>query len=371
MSAAQPVPLSVLDLATVSEGGTSAQALADTTELARAADRLGYERFWVAEHHNIDTVASTSPAVLIAHLAAHTKRIKLGSGGVMLPNHSPAVIAEQFAMLEALHPGRIDLGVGRAPGSDPGTAAAVRNKLSSAAAIRGPAEDGTAADPWQVDDFPSHLLDLMAYLGDVRMTDGPPLEFRATPQATSMPPVMLLGSSGYSAQLAGYLGLPFAFAHHFDGGGVLGALDLYRERFQPSVVLHEPYVMVSAGLVIAADSETARYHAAPSLLRRWGIRTGRFWPLLHPDEAMTHPEWQRAATMPTNAIAGDPDEAVEALEALAAATGADELMVHTSTFGLAERIASLELLAAAWSQRTSSGAAADAAGTAAAPAGTP
>lgn len=370
MSAAQPVPLSVLDLATVSEGRTSAQALAETTELARAADRLGYERFWVAEHHNIGTVASTSPAVLIAHLAAHTQQIKLGSGGVMLPNHSPAVIAEQFAMLEALHPGRIDLGVGRAPGSDPGTAAAVRNKLSSAAAVRGPAEDGSVPDPWQVDDFPSHLLDLMAYLGDVRMTDRPPLEFRATPQATSMPPVLLLGSSGYSAQLAGYLGLPFSFAHHFDGGGVLGAVDLYRERFQPSLVLDEPHVMVSAGLVTAADSETARYHAAPSLLRRWGIRTGRFWPLLHPDEAMTHPEWQRAATMPTNAIVGDPGESLDALEALAAATGADELMVHTSTFGLAERIASLELLADAWSLRTSSSAA-DAAGTRAAPAGAP
>ncbi|MYD33572.1 MAG: LLM class flavin-dependent oxidoreductase [Acidimicrobiales bacterium] len=350
----------MLDLATVSEGGTSAQALADTTELARAADRLGYERFWVAEHHNIDTVASTSPAVLIAHLAAHTKRIKLGSGGVMLPNHSPAVIAEQFAMLEALHPGRIDLGVGRAPGSD----------RISAAAVRGPAEDGSVPDPWQVDDFPSHLLDLMAYLGDGRMTDGPPLEFLATPQATSMPPVLLLGSSGYSAQLAGYLGLPFAFAHHFDGGGVLGAVDLYRQRFQPSMVLDEPYVMVSAGLVTAADSETARYHAAPSLLRRLGIRTGRFWPLLPPDEAMAHPEWQHAAAMPTNAIVGDPDEAVAGLEALAVATGAHELMVHTSTYGLAERITSLELLADAWSQRTSNGAA-DAAGTAAAPAGTP
>ena len=345
MTTQQAVPLSVLDLATVSEGGTSAQALAETTELAQAADRLGYERFWVAEHHNIDTVASTSPAVLIAHLAAHTEHIKLGSGGVMLPNHSPAVIAEQFAMLEALHPGRIDLGVGRAPGSDRGTAAAVR----------GPAEDGSVPDPWQVDDFPSHLIDLMAYLGDVRTTEGPPMEFRATPKATSAPAVLLLGSSGYSAQLAGYLGLPFAFAHHFDGGGVLGALDLYRERFQPSVVLDEPYVMVSAGLVTAADSETARYHAAPSLLRRWGIRTGRFWPLLHPDEAMTHPEWQRAATMPTNAIVGDPGESVEALEALAAATGADELMVHTSTFGLAERIASLELLADAWGRRFSNG----------------
>ena len=340
------MPLSVLDLATVTEGGTSAQALAETTELARAADRLGYERFWVAEHHNIDTVASTSPAVLIAHLAAHTERIKLGSGGVMLPNHSPAVVAEQFAMLEALHPGRVDLGVGRAPGSDRITAAAVRGSAED-----GPSPDGAAPDPWQVDDFPSHLIDLMAYLGDVRTTEGPWIDFRATPKATSAPPVLLLGSSGYSAQLAGYLGLPFAFAHHFDGGGVLGALDLYRQRFQPSPVLDEPFVIVSVGLVTAADAATAQYHAAPSLLRRWGIRTGRFWPLLPPDEAMLHPEWERAATMPTNAIVGDPQEAAASLAELAAATGADELMVHTSTFGLPERITSLELLADAWEER--------------------
>lgn len=356
MSVAHALPLSALDLATVSDGSTSAQTLADTTEFARAADRLGYERFWVAEHHNIDTVASTSPAVLIAHLAAHTERIKLGSGGVMLPNHSPAVIAEQFAMLEALHPGRIDLGVGRAPGSDRITAAAVRQSITTAASEPGSAEDGplrrgTVPDPWQVDDFPSHLIDLMAYLGDVRTTEGPWADFRATPQATSAPPVMLLGSSGYSAQLAGYLGLPFAFAHHFDGGGVLGALDLYRQRFEPSPVLDEPYVMVSVGLITAADTETARYHAAPSLLRRLGIRTGQFWPMMPPDEAMSHPQWHRAATMPTNAIVGDPREVTAALDALADATGADELMIYTSTFGLSERIESLELLADEWQRR--------------------
>ena len=330
----------------MSDGATSAQALAETTELARVADRLGYERFWVAEHHNMDTVASTSPAVLMAHLAAHTERIKLGSGGVMLPNHSPAVIAEQFAMLEALHPGRIDLGVGRAPGSDRITAVAVRG-VSPDGENRG----GGVPDPWQVDDFPSHLIDLMAYLGDVRAPDGPWIDFRATPKAQSAPNVVLLGSSGYSAQLAGYLGLPFAFAHHFDGGGVLGAVDLYRQQFQPSAVLDAPHVMVSAGVITAADTETARHLAAPALLRRWGIRTGRFWPLLAPDEAIAHPEWERAASTLTNAIVGDPDEAAAGLEELARATGAAELMVHTSTFALPERITSLELLAAAWERR--------------------
>lgn len=346
MTESSPLPLSVLDLAAVTQGATSAQALAETTELARAADRLGFERFWVAEHHNMDTVASTSPAVLIAHLAAHTERIKLGSGGVMLPNHSPAVIAEQFAMLEALHPGRIDLGVGRAPGSDRITAVAVRG-------MPGPGEAGGAVpDPWQVDDFPSHLIDLMAYLGDVRATEGPWIDFRATPKAETAPDVVLLGSSGYSAQLAGYLGLPFAFAHHFDGAGVVGAVDLYRQRFQPSSILDEPHVIVSAGVITAHDHASARHLGAPALLRRWGIRTGRFWPLLTPDEAMAHPEWSQAAAMPTNAIIGDPDEAAEGLADLGERTGAAELMVHTSTHGLDERIVSLELLSQAWQRRS-------------------
>ena len=352
MSSGHPIPLSALDLATVSDGATSTQALAETTELARVADRLGYLRFWVAEHHNMDTVASTSPAVLMAHLAANTARIKLGSGGVMLPNHSPAVIAEQFAMLEALHPGRIDLGVGRAPGSDRITAVAVRGISPD-----GEGQGGGVPDPWQVDEFPSHLIDLMAYLGDVRAPDGPWIDFRATPKAQSAPEVILLGSSGYSAQLAGYLGLPFAFAHHFDGGGVLGAVDLYRQRFQPSAVLDEPHVIVSAGVITAGDTATARRLAAPALLRRWGIRTGRFWPLLSPEEAMAHPEWERAASTPTNAIVGDPDEAATGLEQLARATGAAELMVHTSTFALPERINSLEVLAAEWERRSARSAA--------------
>jgi luciferase family oxidoreductase group 1 len=355
MTAEQPLPLGVLDLATVSHGATSSQALAETTELAQAADRLGYRRFWVAEHHNMDTVASTSPAVLMAHLAAQTTQIKLGSGGVMLPNHSPAVIAEQFAMLEALHPGRIDLGIGRAPGSDPGTAAAVRQRSSSAAAVRpggSPASDGGAvADPWQVDDFPSNLIDLMGYLGDVRTTEGPWADFAATPSAESMPQVVLLGSSGYSAQLAGYLGLPFAFANHFGGGGTVAAVDLYRQRFQPSAVLDAPYVIVSVAAVVAADAQHARYLSAPGRLRRWGIRTGRFWPLYSPEEAQAHPEWERAAAMPSNSVVGDPDDAVAGLEELAAESGAAELMVHATTYGLPERIETLELTMQAWQRR--------------------
>ena len=194
------LPLSVLDLATVASDASSAQALTEATTTAQMAEQLGYKRFWVAEHHNMNTVASTSPAVLMAHIAASTSKIKVGSGGVMLPNHAPLVIAEQFALLEALHPGRIDLGIGRAPGSDRETMIAVRG---SAAAM-------------SVEDFPRDLVDVLGLLGDVRSDEGLWKKFAATPLAVSSPDVLLLGSSGYSAQLAGILGLPFAFANHFD-----------------------------------------------------------------------------------------------------------------------------------------------------------
>ena len=219
MAARHSIPLSVLDLSILNEGATSADALADTTTLARRADELGYRRFWVAEHHNMPSVACTSPPVLIAHLAASTRRMIIGSGGVMLPNHAPLVVAEQFAMLEALHPGRIDLGIGRAPGTYQQTALALRRDPEALGA----------------EDFPVHLLDLMALLGDRREVEwaGMPnradfaARFRATPVALSSPTIHLLGSSGYSAQLAGLLGLPFAFAHHFDMGGTLQAAELY------------------------------------------------------------------------------------------------------------------------------------------------
>ena len=232
---------SVLDLAVVSDGKSSADALAATTELAQRAEALGYHRFWVAEHHNMALVASTSPAVLIAHVAASTTRIKVGSGGVMLPNHPPLVVAEQFAMLEALHPGRIDLGIGRAPGTDPATAAALRRSPEALGA----------------EDFPRDLLDLMGLLGDRRIEHGAWTRFRATPVATSQPEIVLLGSSGYSAQVAGQLGLAFAFAHHFDVPGTLEAISWYRDSFRPSSVLTEPYTIVTAS-VLAADDATDR-----------------------------------------------------------------------------------------------------------------
>ncbi|MDF2733097.1 MAG: putative Monooxygenase [Desertimonas sp.] len=327
---------SVLDLAVVADGSTSASALSDTTALATRADELGFDRFWVAEHHNFPTIASTSPPVLMAHLAASTSRIRIGSGGVMLPNHPALVVAEQFALLEALHPGRIDLGIGRAPGTDPATAAALR---------RSPAGLGA-------EDFPNELIDLMGMLGDRRRDHGAWDRFRATPESTSTPEIVLLGSSEYSAQLAGLLGLRYAFAHHFDVGTAISTLDavaIYRSSFRPSAVLDEPYMIVTAGVLAAETVERAEYLAGPARLAMLSLRTGRRMQLLAPDEAAAHPDMAVAATMPSNRIVGDAELVAERLSELAERTGADEVMISTMTHGLAERLATLEIVADVWS----------------------
>ena len=278
------------------------------------------------------SVACTSPTVLIAHLAALTQRIRVGSGGVMLPNHAPLVVAEQFAMLEALHPHRIDVGVGRAPGTDQSTAAALR---------RSP--DGLGAE-----DFPHELIDLMGLLGDARTDRGMWNSFRATPAATSSPEVFLLGSSGYSAQLAGHLGLPFGFAHHFDMGGTLQAAQLYRDTFRPSAVLDEPHLIVTANVLAAATKEEADWHAGPSRLMMLTRRTGRFMPLPSPADAAAHPDMAAARRMPSTRIVGDVAEVVERLGELATETAADELMVTSVAYDLDARLANLELLADGW-----------------------
>jgi luciferase family oxidoreductase group 1 len=332
MTESEVLPLSVLDLATVGTGQSTSDALSATGELARAADRLGYTRFWVAEHHNMPAVASTSPPVLIAHLAAMTERIHVGSGGVMLPNHAPLVVAEQFALLEALHPGRIDLGIGRAPGTDQQTALALRRDPAALSA----------------EDFPQHLLDLLGLFGDERVEGGLAERFTATPAAQSAPAVMLLGSSGFSAQLAGALGLPFAFAHHFGGPHTLEAVQLYRDSFRPSPVLERPYAIVTANVLTADSAEEASRLALPGKIMRLAIRTNRLRPLPNPDEAAVDPDRAAAEAMPSNAIVGTPDDAVAALRDLAGRTGADELMISASTHGVRERVHSLELLAAAW-----------------------
>ena len=326
------VPLSVLDLALVNAGESSADGLANTTMLAQRAEALGYTRFWVAEHHNMPFVASTTPSVLIAHLAAKTSTIHVGSGGVMLPNHPPLVVAEQFALLEALHPGRIDLGIGRAPGTDPGTAAALRRTPAGLA----------------VEEFPQHLLDLMGLLGDPRSASGMWDRFAATPAPTTAPTVVLLGSSDYSAQLAGRLGLPFAFANHFDTGGTLLALDQYRRNFQPSEVLDEPYAIVTANVLVAATTDEAAFLSAPGQLMTYGIRSGRFIPLMPPHEAAQHPELPAAKRVPSNRVVGAPDSVVAQLEELVRKTEANEIMVSTFAYAVEERVRSLELLSQAW-----------------------
>lgn len=319
----------------VPDGQTSTEALLATTELAVRAEALGYHRIWVAEHHNMETVASTSPAVLMAHLAANTTRIRVGSGGVMLPNHAPLVVAEQFALLESIHPGRIDLGVGRAPGTDRATALALR---------------GTA-DNRDAEDFPRHLIDVMGMLGDRRTEQGLWDRFRATPRLESSPSVILLGSSGFSAQLAGILGLPFAFAHHFDMGGTVEAVAIYRENFEPSALLDEPYTIVTASTIAADSADEANWLSGPGRLRRFGMRRGQLIPLLSPQDAADHPAFEQAAAMASSSLLGTGPEVADGLAALAERTEASELMLHTGTHGLDERIKSLELIANAWEAR--------------------
>ena len=324
------IPLSVLDLSVVRDAGTSGEALRDTTELARAADRLGFTRFWVAEHHNMATVASTSPSVLIAHLAASTERIRVGSGGVMLPNHAPLAIAEQFGLLEALHPGRIDLGIGRAPGTDPMTASAFGR-----------------APQRSVEQFPQDLIEVMGMLGDRRREDGMWTRFRATPVPTSSPLIALLGSSGFSAQLAGMLGLPFAYAHHFDTGATDVATQLYRDHFSPSPVLDEPYLIVGVGALAAETDIEAERIGLPGRILRLGIRTNRRHPLVTPEAAADHPDADAARRMPTDQLIGSAERVAEGLRALQTRTQASELMLTAATYEVAHRVRSLELIGAA------------------------
>ena len=331
MDAARP-PLSVLDLAVVNEGGTSAEALAAMTVLAQRADALGYHRFWVAEHHNMPLVASTTPPVLMAHLAAQTTTIRIGSGGIMLPNHAPLVVAEHVAALEALHPGRIDLGLGRAPGTNQETALALRRSVNLLGA----------------EDFPRDVIDLMGLLGDVRGEGGLWETFAATPAATSTPQILLLGSSDFSARLAARLGLRFVFAHHFDQGGALEALELYRDGFRPSPALDAPHVIVTANVLVAETDEEADHQAGPGRLMAYRIRSGRFAPLLSPEAAAAERDMFMARNVPTNRIVGGPATALHQLDRLLTRTGADELMVTTVAHDLDTRLRSLELLAGAW-----------------------
>jgi luciferase family oxidoreductase group 1 len=327
------VPLSVLDLATVREGHTSADALHGTTEVARTADDLGYARFWVAEHHNMPAVASTSPSVLIAHLAAKTNRIKVGSGGVMLPNHMPFVVAEQFALLEALHPGRIDLGIGRAPGTDQTTAAALRG----------------VSPQLTVEQFPDHLGLVLALLGDERIAPERIARLRATPAPATFPQVWMLGSSTYGAQVAAALGLPFCYAYHFaTSSDVDAALELYRSGFVASPQLAEPHVMVSASVIAAETTEEALFLAGPSRIMALSLRSGRLEPIVSPETAAARGV-SDLDKLPGTQYAGTTDEVVAGLAALVERTGADELILAGTVYDPATRQETLARLAKAWS----------------------
>jgi luciferase family oxidoreductase group 1 len=323
------VPLSVLDLSPVAAGTTSGQALRQTTELARRAEELGYQRFWVAEHHNMPAIASSAPAVLIAHLASATGTIRVGSGGVMLPNHAPLVVAEQFGTLEALHPGRIDLGIGRAPGTDQLTALALRRTMAGLSA----------------EDFPQELIDLI----ELFTGEDPEARITAMPGRGDMPAIWLLGSSGFSAQLAGMMGLPFSFAHHFSAVNTVPALALYRQHFRPSRWLQRPHAMVAVSAICADTDERAQWLAGPAALSFLQLRAGTPQALASPEEAAAYPytEFERVFVRQRSdgQAVGSPETVRRDLAGLLERTGADELMLTALVYDIEDRIHSLELIA--------------------------
>jgi luciferase family oxidoreductase group 1 len=338
--------LSVLDLVPVRTGQTSRGAVAASMQLARAADRLGYERYWFAEHHNMPAVASTTPPVLIAAAASVTERIRMGSGGVMLPNHAPLVVAEQFAALEAIAPGRIDLGIGRAPGSDPVITQLLR--------ISGPTAD--------VDRFPDHIADIMSLLSpegaNLRLTSGREYAIAATPAATEVPTVWLLGSSDYSAKLAAELGLPYVFANHFAGEGLERALELYRTEYRPSEQHPVPVTFLTVNASVAPTDDEASDRALPQLRSMARLRTNLpMRPLETVEEALAAPRdsigEELIAAMRRRWIIGDADASATELRRLAERHGVDEIMVvpiagsyeHEPVDGTPGRVQTLELLA--------------------------
>jgi luciferase family oxidoreductase group 1 len=321
-------PLSILDLAPIVEGATARAALANSLDLAQHAERWGYNRFWLAEHHNAVGIASAATAVVIAHVAAGTKTIRVGAGGVMLPNHAPIVIAEQFGTLEALHPGRIDLGLGRAPGTDQLTVHALRR------------------DPTGADTFPQDVVELQRYLADAQ----PGQLVQATPGAGSRVPLWILGSSLFGAQLAAALGLPYAFASHFMPDALLPALEIYRSTFRPSEQLQKPYAMVGANAIVADDDPTARRlftSAQQSFANILRGRRGKLPPPIDDIESYWSPEEKaRASAMLSRSFVGAPETVRSDLEAFVEETGADEVIVAAAIHDHAARLRSYELLAA-------------------------
>ncbi|RWC03434.1 MAG: LLM class flavin-dependent oxidoreductase [Mesorhizobium sp.] len=320
--------LSVLDLSPIVEGSNASQSLTNSLDLARHAERLGYRRYWLAEHHNMPGIASAATSVVIAHVAGGTTTIRVGAGGIMLPNHSPLVIAEQFGTLNALHPGRIDLGLGRAPGTDMGTARALRRNLEAGA-----------------DSFPQDVVELMGYFQPA----GDGQRIRAVPGEGEQVPVWILGSSLYGAQLAAMLGLPYAFASHFAPAELDHALEIYRSRFQPSKQLDKPYVMLGLN-VFAAPSDAEARLLFTSLQQAFvNLRTGRPGRLPPPVDGFERDLDPMAKTMLGQALScavvGAPETVRQGIEAFVQRTGADELMVTAQIFDHAARVRSFEILA--------------------------
>ncbi len=322
--------LSVLDLAPIPQGSTPGDALRNTLDLARTAEAHGYVRYWVAEHHNMTGIASAATAVVVGHIAAGTRTIRVGSGGIMLPNHAPLVIAEQFGTLDALHPGRIDLGLGRAPGTDGLTLRALRRSHEAA------------------DSFPQDVLELQALLAEA----APGQRIRAVPGAGSNVPLWILGSSLFGAQLAAMLGLPYAFASHFAPQALLPALQVYRERFEPSAQLRRPHAMVGANVIVAeTDAEARRLFtsAQQAFTNMFRGTRGQLPPPIDDIESYWSPgEKAQAGGMLARSFVGSPDTVRRGLEAYLAETGADEIMAAAAIYDHAARRRSYELLAGVW-----------------------
>jgi luciferase family oxidoreductase group 1 len=332
------VPLSVLDLAPIREGSAPAVALRQSLELAPVVERLGYRRIWVAEHHNIPGVASSATAVLIGAIAAATSTIRVGSGGIMLPNHAPLVIAEQFGTLEALHPGRIDLGLGRAPGTDHVTGWALRRNPKGGV------------------EFDAEVAELRAFLAPAE----PGQRVRAVPGAGADVPVWLLGSSTYGAALAAQLGLPFAFASHFAPRFLREAAALYRDRFVPSEALSEPYFMVGVSLMAAeSDREAERLFTSTLQKFAWltrGAPKGTLPPIDDMSSFWMPGEQAAIEGQMSEAIVGGPETVVEKLSSLVQRTRADEVIVATDAYDFDARVRSYEVLAEGWGTGAASGA---------------
>jgi luciferase family oxidoreductase group 1 len=324
---ATSVPLSILDLAAVGREETVAESFGGSVELAKAAERCGYRRIWYAEHHNISSIASSATAVLIAHIAADTERIRLGAGGVMLPNHSPLVIAEQFGTLETLHPGRIDLGLGRAPGTDQRTWMALRR------------------DPRASDRFSQDVVELQRFLSDEEPLPG----IRAIPGRGTNVPLYILGSSLFGAELAAQLGLPYAFASHFAPRFLEQAITLYREEFKPSRQLNEPYVIAGVGVIAAEAGESAAAQLEAARRVRARALFGRGQKLSDEDITAILESPQAAAVdeMLAYTAVGVPDEVAAYLQKFATETGADELVTVHYSDSVPNRLRSVELLAGA------------------------